>query len=286
MKQRIIVAVIGIPLLLAILCVAPDWATAALLAALSVVGTHELLAAVCGPEKTRRWTALPAVMGILVVLHFYGAGHGWQLPLGIVDGLLLVGVIALPAAGVLTYGKPHALTLLDVCVMALAGLAIPASFSCLLLLRLLPYGGGLVLVPLVAAFCSDSAALFTGMACGKHKLSPLVSPHKTVEGAVGGLVGGVLGMVIFRIVFYFCTLVPLHIGWCVLLGLVGGIFLHMFIMRTVVRSWPSLAATVAAAKRWLSVAKDNAMGVPSVLVSFQVKGSPLKEASYTITSAA
>ena len=117
MKQRIIVAVIGIPLLLAILCVAPDWATAALLAALSVVGTHELLAAVCGPEKTRRWTALPAVMGILVVLHFYGAGHGWQLPLGIVDGLLLVGVIALPAAGVLSYGKPHALTLLDVCVM-------------------------------------------------------------------------------------------------------------------------------------------------------------------------
>lgn len=187
MKQRIIVAVIGIPLLLAILCVAPDWATAVLLAALSVVGTHELLAAVCGPEKTRRWTALPAVMGILVVLHFYGAGHGWQLPLGIVDGLLLVGVIALPAAGVLTYGKPHALTLLDVCIMALAGLAIPASFSCLLLLRLLPYGGGLVLVPLVAAFCSDSAALFTGMACGKHKLSPLVSPHKTVEGAVGAL---------------------------------------------------------------------------------------------------
>ena len=194
MKQRIIVAVIGIPLLLAILCVAPDWATAALLAALSVVGTHELLAAVCGPEKTRRWTALPAVMGILVVLHFYGAGHGWQLPLGIVDGLLLVGVIALPAAGVLTYGKPHALTLLDVCVMAL-----------------------------VAAFCSDSAALFTGMACGKHKLSPLVSPHKTVEGAVGGLVGGMLGMVIFRIIFYLCTLQPLHIGGCILMGLVGAL---------------------------------------------------------------
>ena len=201
MKQRIIVAVIGIPLLLAILCVAPDWATAALLAALSVVGTHELLAAVCGPEKTRRWTALPAVMGILVVLHFYGAGHGWQLPLGIVDGLLLVGVIALP----------------------LAGLAIPASFSCLLLLRMLPHGGGLVLVPLVAAFCSDSAALFTGMACGKHKLSPLVSPHKTVEGAVGGLVGGMLGMVIFRIIFYLCTLQPLHIGGCILMGLVGAL---------------------------------------------------------------
>lgn len=103
------------------------------------------------------------------------------------------------------------------------GAGIPASFSCLLLLRLLPYGGGLVLVPLVAAFCSDSAALFTGMACGKHKLSPLVSPHKTVEGAVGGLVGGVLGMVIFRIIFYLCTLQPLHIGGCILMGLVGAL---------------------------------------------------------------
>ena len=33
MKQRILVAVVGIPLLLAVLCWAPDWATALLLAA-------------------------------------------------------------------------------------------------------------------------------------------------------------------------------------------------------------------------------------------------------------
>ena len=98
-----------------------------------------------------------------------------------------------------------------------------AVLLCLGLGYALPYGGGLVLVPLVAAFCSDSAALFTGMACGKHKLSPLVSPHKTVEGAVGGLVGGVLGMVIFRIIFYLCTLQPLHIGGCILMGLVGAL---------------------------------------------------------------
>ena len=34
MKQRILVAVIGIPLLLLVLCWAPHWATAALLAAM------------------------------------------------------------------------------------------------------------------------------------------------------------------------------------------------------------------------------------------------------------
>ena len=76
-------------------------------------------------------------------------------------------------------------------------------------------------MPLVAAFMSDSAALFTGMACGKHKLAPKASPKKTVEGAMGGLVGGVLGMIVFRIVFFFVTLQPLSIGWCMVIGLVG-----------------------------------------------------------------
>ena len=90
----------------------------------------------------------------------------------------------------------------------------------MLQLRMLPHGAELVLH---AARWRRSAAtrlaLFTGMACGRHKLAPLVSPHKTVEGAVGGIAGGVVGMVIFRIVFDFCTLVPLHIGWCVVIGL-------------------------------------------------------------------
>ena len=44
MKQRILVAVVGVPALLAILCVAPAWATALLLVVLCAVGGYELLA--------------------------------------------------------------------------------------------------------------------------------------------------------------------------------------------------------------------------------------------------
>lgn len=100
------------------------------------------------------------------------------------------------------YGRENAIAFQDICAVLLGGVAIPLAMSCLLRLRLLTYGGGLVLMPLVAAFMSDSAALFTGMACGKHKLAPKASPKKTVEGAVGGLAGGVLGMIVFRIVFF------------------------------------------------------------------------------------
>lgn len=225
MKQRILVAVVGIPLLLAVLCWAPDWATALLLAALSVIAAHELLTAVCGAEKAKRWTALPAVTGALVIAAIYFSGeHYADSPAGtVLRWLIAAAVLALLLASVLTYGRPGALVLQDVCVMAVAGLVIPWAFSCMLQLRMLPHGAGMVLMPLVAAFCSDSAALFTGMACGRHKMAPLVSPHKTVEGALGGIAGGVVGMVIFRIVFYFCTLVPLHIGWCVVIGLAGAL---------------------------------------------------------------
>lgn len=53
-------------------------------------------------------------------------------------------------------------------------------------------GQFIVLLPLLAAWGADTCALFAGMFFGKHKLAPVVSPKKTVEGAVGGVVGGTL----------------------------------------------------------------------------------------------
>lgn len=45
---------------------------------------------------------------------------------------------------------------------------------------------------LVTAWSTDIAALFTGMMFGKHKLAPVISPKKTVEGAIGGFIISVL----------------------------------------------------------------------------------------------
>lgn len=42
------------------------------------------------------------------------------------------------------------------------------------------------------AWGGDTCAYFAGRAFGKHKLAPVVSPHKTVEGAVGGVLGSVI----------------------------------------------------------------------------------------------
>ena len=203
MKQRILVAVVGVPLLLLVLVWAPDWATMALVMLLSVIGAHELMHALCGAEKARRWWGLAGTMSVFAVISVAWSDEKYRVwGLALTGKLLLAAFIVLAfVCMVVEYGKDNALSFTDMSAVFAAGLAVPLALSCLLRLRMMPYGGGMVLIPLVAAFCSDSAALFTGMACGKHKLAPQVSPKKTVEGAIGGLVGGMVGMVIFRIVF-------------------------------------------------------------------------------------
>lgn len=45
-----------------------------------------------------------------------------------------------------------------------------------------------ILIALSCAWASDSGAYFAGLAFGRHKLAPEISPKKTVEGMIGGVV--------------------------------------------------------------------------------------------------
>jgi len=64
--------------------------------------------------------------------------------------------------------------------------------SYLPLIRNLPEGGQWLIVLTAITAGSDSGAYYSGRSFGKHKLSPAISPKKTIEGAVGGLVCAVL----------------------------------------------------------------------------------------------
>jgi phosphatidate cytidylyltransferase len=50
---------------------------------------------------------------------------------------------------------------------------------------------------LATVMIADTAAYFVGMAIGRTKLAPSISPGKTVEGGLGGLAGGGLASLVF-----------------------------------------------------------------------------------------
>ena len=65
------------------------------------------------------------------------------------------------------------------------------------------FGLHLSFLALGISWMCDVGAYFSGKYLGKNKLSPYVSPNKTVEGAIGGVVFSVLFSIIFYVFCYF-----------------------------------------------------------------------------------
>lgn len=70
----------------------------------------------------------------------------------------------------------------------------------------------------LSAFGTDIMAYFSGYFLGKHKLSPSISPKKTIEGSIGGILGSVLFCGIFG--YY---LMPVYLVHTLVIGIMGGI---------------------------------------------------------------
>jgi len=77
--------------------------------------------------------------------------------------------------------------------------------------------GAWVLLTMVLAWGSDTAAYFVGRKYGKTKLAPRISPKKTLEGSAGGLAAAVVGAMIMSFFLPGMTLLD-----AVALGVLGG----------------------------------------------------------------
>lgn len=193
MRSRVLVSVIGVPIILVVILWAPVWVLAVALALLSAIAAFELMRCVGVVKSAGQSCVLSntAILGALFAVFVQYQYDDLYAAL-IVAYTLLIFAYAVYRAGEIKFQQ--------IMAALFAMYALPYAFASFLRLHEMGVHRAYLLLPLLFSFCSDTAAFFTGRALGKHKLAPKVSPHKTVEGAIGGLVGDALGALVFALI--------------------------------------------------------------------------------------
>ena len=151
--------------------------------AISLVGLFELYRVMKIDKE------LPGLIGYLAGISYYGLlwfdGEHYMTLLSIVTLMLLltVYVVTFPRYGT------------EQITVAFFGIFyVAVMFSYLYQVRMIEDGKYLVWLIFISSWGSDTFAYCAGILFGKHKLAPVLSPKKTIEGAVGGVAGAaVLG---------------------------------------------------------------------------------------------
>ena len=209
MKQRIISGVI-LALLIIGLGFVGSYPLSMMVMLCGVIAYMELTAILCpGPAarkkgEVRRWNSVPdliAVPGLVLSVILYAGLMYIEWRYGAVDlpdmtrasdfwTMLVLALDFLLTMSVYVYTFPrrrsgHATGAVT------AFLYGPVLLSFICRTRFLTHGFFLYLLIFVCSSVSDVCALAVGMAVGRHKLAPVLSPKKTIEGAVGGIAGSV-----------------------------------------------------------------------------------------------
>ena len=213
MKTRIIAAAVLVPFLFLIVLVAPESAAAAILGILLAIASYELLYRTGLVKHPRLVVYSSAMAFFLSMWSYWGAVRAYFVL------LLMAYSIALFSEMMMDHIKVR-FEMLGMCFVA--GVIIPYMLSSLIRILMLPIGRAVILAPFVAAYMSDAGAYFVGLKFGKHKLAPVVSPNKTIEGLVGGIVSAVLGMLVYALIL---AVLKYHVsfGMALLYGLAGSL---------------------------------------------------------------
>ena len=201
MKTRIITAVVGIVVLIGVLFTFDTLIFNLVITAITLIALHEIYAAL-GFEK-QGWPLFGVLVPytFLVMLSSYELYRRLVMPASFLV-VLFYAIYLVVRNGTISYQKASGLAMFS-------GIVIFCFYSFIRLKELLPveeYGYDAVffiLLILCFAWGGDTCAYFAGRAFGKHKLCPVVSPKKTVEGAIGGVLGtmvfGVAATLIYSI---------------------------------------------------------------------------------------
>ncbi len=217
---RLITGVLGGALVVAFVLAGVPWLVVGL-SAVAVVGLAEFYRMAERAGYRPVWEAGFAAGVLFVVGAAYPAG--WQSL--VVPALLGYTVLVQLRRGRAERGLANA------GVTLLGAVYVGYLLSYLVRLRVLPFGpahlssAGPTLLVIGAVWASDTAAYFVGLAWGRRKLLPMVSPHKSVEGAVAAVAAGLLFGAVFAVVTALPVVLACVVGaMCALAAIFGDLW--------------------------------------------------------------
>lgn len=223
MKTRIISALVGTVVLLAVLFCPWVWVFALVVAAAAGLATYELLHNTgIVKSKWMTWGSVVfAAAEVLLITRAFELSHHEYME-SPMSALYFAAAMWSPIVCLSAYAL-FVLILFAVFrqsfVWKAFGLTLYATigFGAVGCLRMFSIVGLVyVLLPMVIAWMSDTGAYFTGVFFGKHKMAPIISPKKTWEGFFGGwvisigltvLYGVICNAIVDYSVFHLTTLI-------------------------------------------------------------------------------
>lgn len=161
---------------------------------ISLIGMSELYKVFSIETKTPGLIGYLFAVGYYVLLYFKpllpGEPLNWFM-------LLMMGfLIAEMAALVFAYPKYNTN---QIFAGFFGGLYVAVMLSYIYQTRILPGGKFSVWLVFVCSWGCDTCAYCVGKLIGKHKMAPILSPKKSVEGGIGGILGAALIGVLYAL---------------------------------------------------------------------------------------
>lgn len=192
--QRTLTTIIGGAFMIAVILLGREFLIGVLLFA-SVVGYHELACAFDVHEAGSRIRAMEIVAYISIFV-WYALLEIQTLGLLDADMLRLLQIctviltlMAHMSVYVFTYPRYDATLTIS---SFFSVMYCPVMLSYVYQIRAMERGIVLVWMVIICSWICDISAYLIGMKFGRHKMSPVLSPKKSVEGAVGGVCGSVI----------------------------------------------------------------------------------------------
>jgi len=187
MTERIITAIIGIPIVLGFIRLGGIPLQIFLLLLFTIGFLEYSRLAGQMNIKIRFWEGV--VGGIFILV------WSWEYATSVLQTLILLWVY-LMLYFIIMQSIENSLSIISATIFGLLYLAVPLSMF--LVMRKFDSAGYWCTMVMVGTWTFDSTAYFVGKKFGRHKLASILSPLKSWEGFIGGLIATVIAVFLFR----------------------------------------------------------------------------------------